>query len=128
MNYRESVRDISIDTKTILQFINGKDISGTVIDFYGKYIFRISELTITDSEHSVELKYIDRDLMQDLYLSVLECLPNLRKNIISDNDFKNDIVDILCNIGCFVMQSNFLFMRNPVTNFMEQLMTESSCF
>ena len=47
MNYRESVRDIS----------------GTVIDFYGKYIFRISELTITDSEHSVELKYIDRDLM-----------------------------------------------------------------
>ena len=66
MNYRESVRDISIDTKTILQFLNGKDISGTVIDFYGKYIFRISELTITDSENSVELKYIDRDLMQKM--------------------------------------------------------------
>ena len=62
MNYRESVRDISIDTKTILQFLNGKDISGTVIDFYSKYIFRISELTITDSE----LKYIDRDLMQEM--------------------------------------------------------------
>ena len=57
---------VSIDTKTILQFLNGKDISGTVIDFYGKYIFRISELTITDSEHSVELKYIDRDLMQEM--------------------------------------------------------------
>ena len=56
MNYRESVRDISIDTKTILQFLSGKDISGTVIDFYSKYIFRISELTITDSENSVELK------------------------------------------------------------------------
>ena len=68
MNYRESVRDISIDTKTILQFLNGKDISVTVIDFYGKFIFRISELTITDSEHSVELKYIDRDLMQKMIL------------------------------------------------------------
>ena len=66
MNYRESVRDLSIDTKTILQILNGKDISGTVIDFYGKYIFRISELTITDSEHSVELKYIDRDLIQEM--------------------------------------------------------------
>ena len=92
MNYRESVRDISIDTKTILQFINGKDISGTVIDFYGKYIFRISELTITDSEHSVELKYIDRDLMQDLYLSVLECLPNLRRNIIRNMDEEDDFL------------------------------------
>ena len=50
------------------------------------------------------------------------------KNVISDSNFKDDIVDILCNIGCFVMQSNFLLMRNPVTNFMEQLITESSCF
>lgn len=92
MNYRESVRDISIDTKTILQFLNGKDISGTVIDFYSKYIFRISELTITDSENSVELKYIDRDLMQDLYLSVLECLPNLRRNIIRHLDAEDDFL------------------------------------
>ena len=86
MNYRESFRDISIDTKTILQFLNGNDISDTVINFYSRYIFRISELTVTDSEHSVEVKYIDRDLMQELYLSILECLPNLRKNIIRHLD------------------------------------------
>lgn len=82
----------SFDSKTILQFLNGKDISGMFINFYSKYIFRISELTITDSEHSVELKYIDRDLMQDLYLSVLECLPNLRRNIIRHLDTEDDFL------------------------------------
>ena len=45
------------------------------------YIIKISELTITDSEKEIEVKYLDRDLMQQLNLSVVECLPNLRENI-----------------------------------------------
>ena len=83
-------------------------------------------------ETSQQLTDAYTDGLQDVYQGYYFSRPvpeeEFEKNIISDSDFKNDIVDILCNIGCFVMQSNFLFMRNPVTNFMEQLMTESSCF
>ena len=31
-----------------------------------KYIIKISELMIIDSEYNIEVKYIDSDLMQDL--------------------------------------------------------------
>lgn len=65
-----------------MQFVNGKDISDKVIDFYSGYVYKISELIIIDPENDIEVKYLDKDLMQDLYLSILECLPNLRKNII----------------------------------------------
>lgn len=91
MRYKKSSEEILPDKGMILQFINGKDISDEVIEFYDKYIIKISELMIIDSEYNIEVKYIDSDLMQDLYLSILECLPNLRKNIIrhldSDDDF-----------------------------------------
>ena len=95
MRYKKSSEEILPDKGMILQFINGKDISDEVIEFYDKYIIKISELMIIDSEYNIEVKYIDSDLMQDLYLSILECLPNLRKNIISDSNFKDDIVDII---------------------------------
>ena len=91
MRYTKSSEEILPDKGMILQFINGKDISDEVIEFYDKYIIKISELMIIDSEYNIEVKYIDSDLMQDLYLSILECLQNLRKNIIrhldSDDDF-----------------------------------------
>lgn len=74
MRYKKSSEEILPDKGMILQFINGKDISDEVIEFYDKYIIKISELMIIDSEYNIEVKYIDSDLMQDLYLSILECL------------------------------------------------------
>ncbi len=90
MEYKRNSKESLPDRKTVLQFINGQNISETVIDFYSKYILKISELTLTDPEHSFEIKYIDRDLMQDLYVSLLECLPNLKKNIIRHLDVSDD--------------------------------------
>ena len=92
MRYKKSSEEILPEKEMILQFINGKDISDTVIEFYDKYIIKISELMIIDSEYNIEVKYTDNDLMQDLYLSVLECLPNLRRNIIRLLDAEDDFL------------------------------------
>ncbi len=81
MKHKTQIRKSLLDNDTVLQFINGEDISAIVIDFYSGYIFKISELVITDSENDVEVKYVDKDLVQSLNLSVIECLPNLRRNI-----------------------------------------------
>ena len=81
MNYRSAAKKYLLSADIILEFLNGEDISEIVVDFYSGYIIKISELTITDSEEEIEVKYLDRDLMQLLNLSVVECLPNLRENI-----------------------------------------------
>ena len=52
MRYKKSSEEILPDKGMILQFINGKDISDEVIEFYDKYIIKISELMIIDSEYN----------------------------------------------------------------------------
>ena len=56
MRYKKSSEEILPDKGMILQFINGKDISDEVIEFYDKYIIKISELMIIDSEYNIEVK------------------------------------------------------------------------
>ena len=43
MRYKKSSEEILPDKGMILQFINGKDISDEVIEFYDKYIIKIAE-------------------------------------------------------------------------------------
>ena len=114
MRYKKSSEEILPDKGMILQFINGKDISDEVIEFYDKYIIKISELMIIDSEYNIEVKYIDSDLMQDLYLSILECLPNLRKNIIRHLDSDDDFLIKMSIWNLMRKRIKIIFKKCPV--------------
>jgi hypothetical protein len=90
-----SAKSTLLDAKVVLEFINGKDISDTLINFYAAYISKISELVVTDTENCIEVKYVDKDLIQQLNLCLIECQTNLRKNIRKhlnpNDDFKIQI-------------------------------------
>lgn len=50
-----SAKSTLLDAKVVLEFINGKDISDTLINFYAAYISKISELVVTDTENCIEV-------------------------------------------------------------------------
>ena len=65
MKHETNNRNSLLNVHTALKLINGEEISAIVIDFYRGYIYKISELLITDSEINAEVKNFDKDLMQN---------------------------------------------------------------